>query len=383
MKSKIKNSMGLVAVLTGSIVIMFLLMSMKSAPERKPQEDTSIFVETFEILNSDIQIQVPVMGKITSSEKVTLFSEASGIMLNSDTEFLTGYEFEKNEVLLRINSEETELNLKAQRSNLMTTVAALLPELKFDYPQSYANWESYLAAFDINSDTNPLPEALNERESYFVANRGIAGTYYSIKAAEARLDKFTIRAPFDGTVTESFIKPGNLIRNGQTLGVFLNPSIYDLETTVDIESIQHIAVGDEVNLTSAYAENSWTGFVSRISDGLDVNSQMVKVFISVSGSGLREGMYLKGDILTTSTLEGVILPRKLLESNNTVLEVLDGKINRLAVNVAATRGEEAVVTGLAGGTIISLKTQNLANGTEVRTTSKDSDRKPSIPELAG
>ncbi|MBT4033373.1 MAG: HlyD family efflux transporter periplasmic adaptor subunit [Candidatus Marinimicrobia bacterium] len=383
MKSTIKTSLSLVAVLTGSIAITFLLKSMKSAPERKPLEDTSMFVETLEIVNTNIQIEVPVMGKITAQEKVSLFAEVPGIMLESETDFLAGYGFKKNDILLRINSDESVLNLKAQRSKLMTAVAALLPELKFDYPQSYANWESYLQAFDINSDTKPFPEALNERERYFVANKGIAGTYYSIKSAETHLEKYTIRAPFDGTVTESYIKPGNLIRNGQTLGVFLNPDKYDLEVSVGIDEIEQIALADKVILKSAYSENSWTGVVSRISDGLDASSQMVKVYITISGSGLREGMFLTGDILTTSALNGVILPRKMLESNDTVLEVQDGIINRLAVNVVYTRGEEAMVTGIADGTIISLKTQNLKNGTVVRTLENGSNNAPQKPDSVG
>ena len=380
MKITIKNTMSLVAVLAGSLAIMFLLMGMKSSPERKVQEDTRIVVATQEIKNSAIQITVPVMGKIIAQEKITLFAEVSGILLQSENNFLAGYEYKQGDIMLQINSEESELNLKAQRSNLMTAVAALLPELKFDYPESYIRWEAYLQAFDINSDTFPLPEPLNERESYFVANKGIAKTYYDIKAAETRLAKYTIRAPFNGSVTESYIKPGNLVRNGQTLGVFLNPDVYDLETTVGINEIEHISVGDVVKLSSSNSESTWMGSVSRISDGLDVNSQMVKVFISVSGPELREGMYLEGDILTTSTLEGVILPRKLLESNDTVLEVQDGKINRLPVHVVSTRGEEAVVTGLSDGTQISLRTQNLQNGTIVRVSEATTDKSS---EMAG
>jgi len=366
MKISIKNTMSLVAVLAGSLAIMFLLMAMKSSPERKVQEDTRIVVATQEIKNSDIQITVPVMGKISAQEKVTLYAEVSGILLQSENDFLAGYDYKQGDVMLQINSEESELNLKAQRSNLMTAVAALLPELKFDYPESYIRWETYLKAFDVNGDTKPLPKPLNERESYFVANKGIAKTYYDIKASETRLAKYTIQAPFNGSVTESYIKPGNLVRSGQTLGVFLNPDVYDLETTVGINEIEHINVGDPVKLTSGNSESTWMGKVSRISGGLDVNSQMVKVFISVSGPELREGMHLKGDILTTSSLEGVILPRKLLESNDTVLEVQNGIINRLSVHVVSTQGEEAVVTGLSDGTQISLRTQNLQNGTVVR-----------------
>jgi len=264
----------------------------------------------------------------------------------------------------------------------MTAVAALLPELKFDYPQSYVSWEGYLQDFDINGDTKALPEPLNDRESYFVANKGIARTYYDIKALETRLAKYTIRAPFDGSVTESYIKPGNLVRNGQILGVFLNPDHYDLEATVAINDIKHISVGDQVKLSSSNSEINWMGKVSRISDGLDVNSQMVKVFITVSGPELREGMYLKGDILTTSSLEGVVLPRKLLESNDTVLEVLEGKINRIAVHVESTSGEEAVVTGLPNGTQISLRTQNLQNGTVVRVMG-DAKNNPTSAKVTG
>ncbi len=365
MKKRIKNIAVSGSVLMVSIVIMGVLMGMRTAPERKGQVDVRPVVDVMEVQNESIQLSVPVIGKLSAQEKVTVYAEVSGVLETSGKDFLAGHNYKADELMLAINSADTEMSLKAQRSSLMTAIASLLPELKFDYPDSYSNWEQYLNDFDLNQSTKPLPEPVNERESYFVANRGIATTYYNIKSQEIRLDKYSIRAPFDGTVTESYIKPGNLIRNGQALGVYINPENYDLEVTVSLDEVKHIAVGNKVKLWSTTLNKEWTGTVSRISEGVDNASQMVKVFISVSGTDLREGMYLEGEVLTSENIDGMIIPRKMLDRGNTVYQVQNGIIVTEMVNVVATRGEEAIVAGIENGTLLSTKIQGLEQGTMV------------------
>ncbi len=365
MKKTMKNIAISGSVLVGSIVIMGVLMGMRTAPERKGQVDVRPVVDVMEVQNESIQLSVPVIGKLTAHEKVTIYAEVSGLLETTRNDFLAGYDFEKGELMLATNSADTEMSFKAQRSSWMTAVASLLPELKFDYPDSYTNQEPYLNNFAQNKSTQPLPEPENERESYFVANRGIATTYYNIKSKEIRLDKYFIRAPFDGTVTESYIKPGNLVRNGQALGVYINPDSYDLEVTVSLEEVKHISVGNQVKLWSTSLGNQWTGTVSRISEAVDNASQMVKVFISVAGSDLREGIYLEGEIQSSQNIEGMIIPRRMLEGGNTVYQVQDGIIVTQLVQVVATRGEDAIVAGMQDGTTLSTRIQGLEQGTLV------------------
>ncbi len=366
MKPGIKKSFSIVGVILVSVVLMFLLASFKTAPNRKPPSDNRPTISVLEVQNEEIQLVVPVIGRVTAHNKVNLLAEVSGVLQYNGKEFLEGQTYTAGEVMLRINKEETELNLKAQRSGLLTSIAALLPELKFDYPNSYKNWSEYLNSFDIESRTQPLPESQNEREKYFVANKGIYNTYYSIKSQETRLEKYTIRAPFDGVLITSNITPGNLVMGGQVLGTFISPTVYDLETNVSIDEVSQIQVGDKAVLTSDNIEGEWTGTVSRINQGIAAKTQMVEVFISLEAPELREQMFLKGEITTGSFVHGLEMPRKMLYNGETILEYKDGKIHYRDVDVVSAQGETAVVMGLEDGTLISRQTQGLYNGTEVK-----------------
>ena len=362
----IKKSLSIFGVIVVSIASMFILASFKSPPQRKPPTDNRPTISIMEIQNSDIHLTVPVIGRLSAHDKVNLLAEVSGVLEYSGKEFLSGQSYQAGEVMLRINQEETELNLKAKRSGLLTSIAALLPELKFDYPESFKVWNEYLNSFDMDAETQALPTSLNDREKYFVANKGIYNTYYSIKAQEARLKKYTLRAPFDGVLIKSNITPGNLVMNGQVLGTLINPNSYDLETSISIDEVNQVYVGDTVELTSANLPGTWTGYVSRIIDGMDAQTQMVKVFISVSAPELKDQMFLSGNILTSTIVEGVELPRKMLYNGTDILMYVDGAIQYQPVSVVSTQGETAVITGLENGTIISQKTQGLFDGTEVK-----------------
>jgi multidrug efflux pump subunit AcrA (membrane-fusion protein) len=269
MNPKLKQLTLLFAVLIVSISVTALFVSMKSSPKRKPPIDTRPVISLLEVDNSSIQLTIPVIGRLTAHEKVEILAEVSGVLKPNSKEFLTGQSYLRGEVMLRINKEETELSLKAQRSGLLTSIAALLPELKFDYPESYKLWNSYLQAFKIDATTQPLPESLNEREKFFVSSKGIYNNFYQIKAQEARLAKFTIRAPFDGVLIQSNITPGNLVRIGQPMGVLVNPASYDLETSISINEVNSIQVGDPADLTSDNIPGGWQGQVTRISEGMD------------------------------------------------------------------------------------------------------------------
>jgi len=366
MKLSLKRYLNIVGVSVVSIAAMLILASFKTPPQRKPPTDNRPTISVVEVKNEAIRISVPVIGKLKAHDRVDVFSEVSGVLESSGKEFLSGQIYRAGEVMLKLNQEETELNLKAQRSGLMTNIAGLLPDLKFDYPESYIRWNNYLQSYDIDSETKPLPKAINEREKLYVSSKGIYNTYYQIKSQETRLEKYTIRAPFDGMLIQHNITPGNLVRSGQSLGLFINPTSFDLETSVGLDEVSHIQVGDKVNLASNTVSGSWTGRVSRIVRGLDQNSQMVKVFVSVAGETLREQMFLSGEILTSTYINGIELPRKMLRNGTTVLEFVDGSISYRDADIVSTRGEIAIIQGLEDGSLISKQTTNLLNGSQVR-----------------
>ena len=169
MTTKRKQIISLVVIILVSAVLTMLLVSLKSSPKRKPPIDTRPVVGVMTVQNNPVQLTVPVIGRLSAQEKVSILAEVTGVLEINNKEFLTGQSYRKGDVMLRINPEETALTLKSQRSSLLTAIASLLPELKFDHPESYKQWNDYIQACDIESRAQPLPEPVDEREKLFVA----------------------------------------------------------------------------------------------------------------------------------------------------------------------------------------------------------------------
>ena len=72
----------------------------------------------------------------------------------------------------------------------------------------------------------------DEKENYFITGRGILSGFYNVKNLEQRLSKYRLVAPFSGVLTEALVTEGTLIRSGQKLGEFIDPTVYELEVAI-------------------------------------------------------------------------------------------------------------------------------------------------------
>ena len=53
-----------------------------------------------------------------------------------------------------------------------------------------------------------------------------------------------ISAPFSGILTEALVTEGTLIRNGQKLGEFIDPSDYEMEVNISKSYANLLKVGE-------------------------------------------------------------------------------------------------------------------------------------------
>ena len=149
-------------------------------------------VYTNPVINGEVPILVNASGNLVPTRKIEVFSEVQGILLESNRPFKAGQFFKKGDILLNMDSKEFYSSLLSSRSGLYDLIAAIMPDLKFDYPEAFARWNSYLQNFDIQKNLAPLPIAENDKEKFFVTGKQIFTTYYTIKNLEERLNKYTL-----------------------------------------------------------------------------------------------------------------------------------------------------------------------------------------------
>ena len=326
-------------------------------------------MQTLTAANKEIQTRINIYGRLVPYEKTEIFAEVGGMLINSGKAFKEGMRFNKGQLLFKIEDTEHQLNLRAQRAALFTIITQIMPDIKIDFPESLEMWEAYRKAYDVEKTLAEIPTPKSDREKDYITLKNIYNQYYSIKSAEERLTKYHVYAPFSGELTEALINTGSLIRAGQKIGTLMNTGVYELQASIPLQDLKYIKVGDRVSLKSEDIAGSWSGAISRISSTIDTKTQTVKLFIQVSGSGLRENMFLTGEINANTVANVIEVPRKLLVDNDKIYSVVgDTSLALLEAQIVKIGEQTAMLRGIPDGTkILSETFPGAFDGMKVKT----------------
>jgi multidrug efflux pump subunit AcrA (membrane-fusion protein) len=310
------------------------------------------------VKNKTIPIIITTNGIAVATNKFDLFSEVEGVFRYSAKTFRAGQKFKKGEILLRIDAEEFKANVISARSEFFNILVSVIPDIKLDFPDEFAEWQSYLNNFDVEKTVKQLPSS-SKQLKYFITGRGIFSSYYNIKNLETRLGKFTIRAPFDGVLSEAVINPGTLVRPGQRLGEFIEPSSYEVEISLQKSVIPFIKENDTVTLNALDNTITTSGIITRINNQIDQQTQTVQIFVRVNDNSVQEGQYLSAKIEAQTIQDAVEINRSLLKNNNQIFVVKDSVLAYKTVNPVYYYEQKAIVKGLEDGDVIM--TSNLSS----------------------
>ncbi|MFV8225089.1 efflux RND transporter periplasmic adaptor subunit [Christiangramia aquimixticola] len=346
----ILSALGIVLVVAAFFGAKLIIDS--NVKEKPPVTKTvkSVFVDTVE--NTTVPIVVPANGNITALNRLELYSEVQGIFRYSSKDFRPGQKFSKGQVLLSIDSEEYRASVQSAKSELYNNITSIMPDLRLDYPEAFQKWEAYLNKFDMQKAVPPLPETGTQQEQYFITGRGIVSAYYRVKNLEERLAKYSIIAPYSGILTEALVNKGTLIRPGQKLGEFIDPSVYELEVSIAKKFSDVLEVGKTVKLSNLEGTKSYEGKVSRINGKVNQETQSIRVFIKVENAELSEGMYLEAQLDAKEEKNAIEIPRELLVERTKVYVVQDSTLNLVEVKPVYFTNNTVVIKGLENGTKI-------------------------------
>ena len=155
--------------------------------------------------------------------------------------------------------------------------------------------------------------------------------YYNVKNLEQRLSKYRIIAPFSGILTEALVTEGSLVRNGQKLGEFINPSVYEMEVAISKSYANVLKVGESVNLTNLEKTESYTGKVSRVNGSIDATTQTITAFIEVKHARFKR-RYVSGSKFECEKVENAIeIDRNLLLDSQEIYVVNDSLLDVISV----------------------------------------------------
>ncbi|WP_178992008.1 efflux RND transporter periplasmic adaptor subunit [Winogradskyella schleiferi] len=343
-----------VALIVGAFLFANYLIANKNKPKPVvPKVVKTVLVDT--VQNTTIPIVIAANGNLTAKQRVELYSEVQGIFKTGSKLFKPGQKFNRGETLIRLDASEYYASVQSAKSSLYNNIAAIMPDLRLDFPDVFQKWQNYLNGFDLNKSTPVLPEVSNEKENYFITGRGIVSAYYNVKNLEQRLTKYRIIAPFTGILTEALVTEGTLVRNGQKLGEFINLSIYEMEVAISKSFADVLKEGERVSLTNLDHTKTYEGKVSRVNGSIDATTQTITAFIEVKHSDLKEGMYLEANLNAEKVENAIEIDRNLLLDGEEIYVVNDSLLDVIAVKPAHFSSDKVVLKDVPNGTIILRK----------------------------
>ncbi len=346
------------AILASGYFLKDYFANQKELPPERPRSEATNYVKVNTVKYEEIDTEIVAYGRITSSQSLNIIAEVGGRLLPGSISLKPGENFRQGQVLCRIYNVEARLNLQSRKSEYLNLIASTLPDVKIDYPDRYDAWIEYFEGIDIDKSLPDLPEIQNLKLKTFLATKNILREYYSIRSAEENLRKYTIYAPYNGSISEVNLETGTIVNPGATIASIIRTDKLELEIPVEVKDIRWIGEGTPVQVMSEDEGMSWEGFVIRKADRVDPNTQSINVYISVEAgpnSGLYDGLYLKA-VIPGSTLESALeVPRRILQSEDKVFVVEQGMLRSKKVNIQKINNDNVLINGLSEGDSLVLE----------------------------
>ncbi len=336
------------AILAIAFLAMMGLISLRSEPEQRlPTAQTKI-VETATVSLQGVQTEVTAYGRVASSRPVQLFAEVSGTLEKGAISFRPSQRFSKGDLLLTIDDRQAVLSLNSAKSDLMTALATVLPEIKVDFPGEYQAWQDYFDSCQFGKAVDPLPETSNPRIKLFLSRFNVYKLYFTVRDLEILLEKHNFYAPFDGSIVSTDLRVGSTARNGSALGQIIDLEQMEVAVPVEADDIRWIEMDKPVVFTSTEIAGQWTGNISRVGSDIDTRTQTVQVYMSIDNGGaasLLNGVFLEAHIPGLVVEEALEVAPKAVYEDSYVYVIADGCLERREIQIVRRENDRLLVKG--------------------------------------
>jgi len=337
-----------------SLVIIFLaigfsayLIEAKPAPQKDNNKENIMYVKTRKGEITELNSDMVYRGRITAFDKISLASEVTGRIMQGDVRFKTGESFNKNDIIIKIYSEDVEAALKSGKSSFLQTVSRILPDLKVDYKEQYDKWVTFFIAIDLEKRLPELPEINSDKERVFLASNNVLTSYYNLKQQQIKLKRYTIRAPFTGSFKSVNKEIGAVASPGAELATIIRSDKLEVVVPVFPKDLVWIKKGEEVVITDNRGIEQATK-VSRISSFVDEATQSVYVYltyIATKNSKLLEGEYVDVNF-NSMKISGFEIPREALVDDYFVYQLANNKLLKTKIEIVRVLDDMIIIDGI-------------------------------------
>ena len=356
-----------VAILAGSLLVFYTLVRNPQRLEPVEPEQALTTVRVAAVETQQINLEVNSQGRAQASKRVSLSAAATGPVAWVSPSLVTGGYFEKDQLILRLDSSDYQNMLERSHSAVDQAEADALHAMN----ELQRNRELAARRLISESQIQDL-----QRQSDNAAGR-VRDANASLAQAELDFARSEIRAPFATIVESSSIELGQHVNRGQVLASLLSADEVEVRLPLAISQLGYLDIplgfrgefpqntAPEVVLSGMFGGQllNWKGRLVRTEAGIDASSNTVQAVVRVlqpvpdaeplpsSGEGvtavpLPVGLYVNAAIKGRSVDNIVILPRSVIRGNNrTVIVDAESRLRFRELDILRLESERVLIQG--------------------------------------
>jgi membrane fusion protein (multidrug efflux system) len=301
------------------------------------------------------------VGTVRAYESIMVTAKVAGII--GEIGFEEGQKVKAGDMLVQFDAAERRAAIEqtaaeANRAQALRNEVAIKLERAQALRRTGAGTEAQVE--DLTAQMKSLEGA-------------IASAQAQRKAAEARLEELTLRAPFAGRVGTRSVSLGAYVAPGTRITSLDDLSRVRLDFAVPENLLGRIKPGQTVTaMAAAYQGRTFKGTVSTIDPRVEQTTRTARLTAEFDNpdEALKPGMFLSVALEVSANDNAVVVPEEAIVSEglrHVVYPVKDNKVERRVIQLGQRQGGKVeVVEGLkAGETIVVLGVQRVRPGAEV------------------
>jgi len=269
------------------------------------------------------------IGTVKAAQDIEIASEVSGVVQNIVV--ANDQQVKQGDILINIRHDDIAANLQRDDAELTQK-------------QLYYNRLQQLSKSNTVSK-----ESLSEALSAFEQADAIA------KSDQAQIDKYSIKAAFNGQVGIWQVTPGQLVKPGDMLVTLTDLSPAYVDFMLPPKALGSVAIGNTIQFsTESYPNRKWIGKITAIDPQLDIETRSLQLRAQINNTDGRLIPHLYGQVIVKQPLGPQIqIPQEavIYDPQGTSVYLLHNKVTALqSIQLGEHIGDNVVITkGLKPG----------------------------------
>ncbi len=380
-----KFALPLILIIT-SVLVVVVLVAYKNSQraERKAETTQAILVDTIAAEVVTLNLVVSSQGTVKPRTETSLVAEVSGKIVSVSADFVAGGFFREGEVLLQIDPSDYRAGLKRAEAALASRKAKLADETARS-EQALKDWR--------NMGKKGQPSDLGLRKPQMAdARANVSAAEADVGKARRDLERTRITVPYDGLVRQKAVDIGQFVSAGTRLGITFAIDTAEVRlplTSTDLKYLElptGTAAKNEarpfppvtLSIKSAGDTDRWQARIIRTEGVVDEISRVVYAVAEIVDpygvlgqshqKELKIGSFVNAEIQGLPAENVVVLPRYVLQPDNTVLIVNDdSELQILPVTVLRAEPKKVYISSgiKAGANVITTTLDAPVPGTKL------------------